>query len=218
MMIPPSTQDKEWMPEAEWLKRHDGLLQRTQAHQDAQLVFLGDSITEGWNGEGQASWDTLFYQPYHALNLGIGGDEVQHVHWRIINGEGDGISPKIVVILIGTNNIGNSGHKAPEVSDTLHAFIQAVADKWPGAKVLVHTIFPRNAETDHPFRGEIEAVNEDIREWALAGEFELIDLYDLFLEDDGGISTDNMPDLLHLSAVAYAAWAEKLDARIKELL
>ena len=73
------------------------------------LLFVGDSITEGWLADGRATWDRE-YAPLHPYNLGIGGDETQHVLWRLDHGEVDGLNPGAVVLLIGTNNLGNAGH------------------------------------------------------------------------------------------------------------
>ena len=113
----PAPQSKEWFPKADWLKRHEALLAASQAVGDeCKLVFLGDSITEGWGGEGKALWEEHYGRPYKALNLGIGGDEVQHVTWRVQHGEVDAINPECAVILIGTNNIGNVGHKAEPIA------------------------------------------------------------------------------------------------------
>ena len=113
----PAPQSKEWFPKADWLKRHEALLAASQAVGDeCKLVFLGDSITEGWGGEGKALWEEHYGRPYKALSLGIGGDEVQHVTWRVQHGEVDAINPECAVILIGTNNIGNVGHKAEPIA------------------------------------------------------------------------------------------------------
>lgn len=71
---------------------------------------------QGWGGEGKELWEEHYAQPYNALNLGIGGDEVQHVTWRVQHGEVDAIKPECAVILIGTNNIGNVGHTAEPVA------------------------------------------------------------------------------------------------------
>src|SRR5687768_6223587 len=81
--------------------RHDMFLYRiTQG--DVGLLFLGDSITDGWPRSGEWSW--LKFAPYKPANFGIGGDRTEHLLWRITNGELDGIKPKVTVLMIGTNN------------------------------------------------------------------------------------------------------------------
>ena len=87
--------------EGGWMKRHDQFNQNVQAHQgDIDLIFVGDSITQGWEGAGKAVWET-YYGHRKALNLGIGGDRTQHVLWRLDHGNLEGISPKVAVVMIG---------------------------------------------------------------------------------------------------------------------
>jgi len=87
--------------DAGWLKRHERLLNQTAAHKaDIKIVFFGDSITEGWAGNGKEIWDK-YYTPRHAYNYGIGGDRTEHLIWRIENKEFDGVMAKVVVLKIG---------------------------------------------------------------------------------------------------------------------
>ena len=89
-------------PDTWWKQRHEGLLNLTHKHAaDIKVVFLGDSITEGWAGNGKKIWDA-HYAPRHAYNYGIGGDRTEHILWRIANGEFDHVKPKLVVLKIGT--------------------------------------------------------------------------------------------------------------------
>lgn len=94
-----------WIPEsrdAYWVRRHESLVNQTHQHaQDVKAVFLGDSITEGWAGNGKQVWQQ-HYQPRHAYNYGIGGDRTEHVLWRLEHGEFEKVSPKVVVLMIGT--------------------------------------------------------------------------------------------------------------------
>ncbi len=86
-----------------WQERHKGLLKQTVEHKaDLKVIFFGDSITEGWAGNGKAVW-TQYYTPRHAYNYGIGGDRTQHLIWRMENGEFDGLNSKLVVLKIGMN-------------------------------------------------------------------------------------------------------------------
>src|SRR3954466_15384342 len=105
------------------------------------VVFLGDSITEGW-GKAPHIWEHYFgkYQP---ANFGIGGDQTQHVIWRIENGELDGISPKAVVLMIGTNN--SASHTGEQIADAIKKTVGLIRAKIPGTKVLLLAILPRDA-------------------------------------------------------------------------
>ena len=88
-------------PDAWWLPRHQGLLNLTHKHAaEVKVVFLGDSITEGWASNGKKIWDA-HYAPRHAFNYGIGGDRTEHILWRIAHGEFDKVNPKLVVLKIG---------------------------------------------------------------------------------------------------------------------
>ena len=82
---------------------------------EAQLVFLGDSITHGWEGKGKAIW-TKEWAPLKAANFGIGGDRTEHVLWRLEHGNFDGLKPKAIVLMIGTNNTGHQGRPQKELS------------------------------------------------------------------------------------------------------
>ena len=95
--------------EGGWMKRHESMNERV-AKGNVDIVFIGDSITQGWEGRGKNVW-AKFYGGRNAVNLGIGGDRTQHVIWRLQNGNLKGISPKAAVIMIGTNN---SGSNSPE--------------------------------------------------------------------------------------------------------
>ena len=90
--------------DANWMKRHDSFNARIKQG-NVDLLFIGDSITQGWEGAGKAAWSEK-YGKRNAVNLGIGGDRTQHVLWRLDNGNIDGIKPKLAVLMIGTNNSG----------------------------------------------------------------------------------------------------------------
>ncbi len=216
-LVIPEPQDKQWFPKSEWLKRHEAYVQRARELQHARVVFLGDSITEGWAGAGRAAWDRDF-APLPALNLGISGDEVQHVHWRVRNGEIDGLDPAAVVLLIGTNNIGNVGHKAPDVAQGVEALLGAVRERLPRATVLLHAIFPRAAKPDAPHRLEVADTNRRLPALCDGQSVRFLDLTDRFVESDGTISPEVMPDALHLSPLAYGRWAEAIGPVLREIV
>ena len=124
---------------------------------EAQLVFLGDSITHGWDGKGKAVW-TKDWAPLKAANFGIGGDRTEHVLWRLEHGNFDGLKPKAIVLMIGTNNTGHQGRPqkeldgavyqctAEQTAEGIKAILAQLRQKCPDAKILVLGIFPRGAE------------------------------------------------------------------------
>ena len=116
---------------------------------EAQVVFLGDSITAGWNGQ-KALFDKEYAQ-YKAANFGIGGDRTQHVLWRVENGEFEGLKPKVVVLMIGTNNSGVAANSVEQIAAGIKNIIDAIHKRTPDTKVLLLAIFPRGAgETNNP--------------------------------------------------------------------
>ncbi len=109
-------------------------------HPDAQLLFIGDSITHGWEGGGKEVWQK-YYEKRHAINLGIGGDRTEHVLWRLDHGNLDGLHPKLAVLMIGTNNSGSN--TSEEIADGVQAIVEKLRTKVPECKVLILDIFPR---------------------------------------------------------------------------
>jgi len=175
----------------------------------AQLVFLGDSITAGW-GSKKEIWDKAF-GAYTPANFGIGGDRTQHVLWRIQNGELDGIKPKAVVIMIGTNNYGQ--YPAEGIAKGVTAIVETVRAKQPQAKILLLAVFPRG---DKP-TGKLGAANEKLKQVnAIIAKLDdsknifFLDIGPKFPQPDGALTKEIMPDFLHLSAAGYQIWADAI--------
>src|SRR5216684_6727264 len=123
-------------------KRHEGFVELARKG-GIEVLFLGDSITDGWRGPaGQESWKKHF-EPLHAANFGIGGDRTQHVLWRLQNGELEGIHPKLAVLMIGTNNSNGKDNTAEEIADGITAIVKEIQKRSPSTKVLLLGIFPR---------------------------------------------------------------------------
>ena len=116
-----------------WMKRHESFNKRVDEGK-VDLILIGDSITHGWEGKGKSVWEK-FYGKRNAVNLGIGGDRTQHVMWRLDNGNVKGISPKVAVVMIGTNNSGNNSPE--EIADGLAAITKQLRAKLPETKVLL---------------------------------------------------------------------------------
>jgi lysophospholipase L1-like esterase len=198
--------------EAGWMKMHESFLDRAKKG-DVDLLFLGDSITQGWNGQSQI-WDR-YYGPRNAANFGIGGDRTQHVLWRIQNGELEGISPKVVVLMIGTNNVGSN--TADEIAQGVTAIVKELRTKLPDAKILLLAVFPRG-EKPNPDRAKLQQVNDQIAKLADDKAVTYLDIGAKFLHDEGTISKDEMPDFLHLTRKGYRIWADAIEPTLWSLL
>ncbi|HEU5162599.1 MAG TPA: GDSL-type esterase/lipase family protein [Thermoanaerobaculia bacterium] len=183
------------------------------------VLFLGDSITEGWFwGGNREIWDASFgtMQP---ANFGIGGDQTQHVLWRIEHGELDGIAPRVVVLMIGTNNI---GYPAAEIQKGVHAIVRQVREKLPESRLLLLGIFPRGADPADPqvaeMRAKIDLVNASLAALDDGDRVRYVDLGPRLMERNGTLAPSIMPDALHLSAAGYRIWADAIAPILKEMM
>ena len=193
------------------MKLHESFLDRAKkGHVD--LLFLGDSITQGWHDNDV--WKR-FYGLRHAANFGIGGDQTQHVLWRIRHGELDGIHPRVVVLMIGTNNVGSNS--ADEIAQGITAIIKDLRQKLPETRILLLGVFPRG-EKPNPGREKIEEVNRQIRGLDDGSHVTYLDIGKAFLNPDGSISREIMPDFLHLTARGYRIWADAIEPTLWRLL
>ncbi len=195
----------------------------------APLVFLGDSITAGWTGKGMEVWKK-YWEPMGAVNFGIGGDRTEHILWRLEHGNYDGLKPKLTVLMIGTNNTGHQGREmaehggavytstAEETAEGVAAIINKLHEKQPQMKVLLLAIFPRGADSDDEKRQKNEATNKIISGLADDETVYYLDINQSFLEPDGTLSKDIMPDLLHPNAAGYEIWAKAIESKVKELM
>jgi lysophospholipase L1-like esterase len=207
----PVNRQNDW-----WMKRFNELSTRAQGF-DGELIFIGDSITQGWENEGKEVWAKNF-APRGALNLGIGGDRTQHVLWRLANGNFDGIKPsrtgkRWVIIMVGTNNTGQGNdpnRNTPEqIADGIVAITQAVEDSMPDAKILLLGVFPRG-EFPNPLREDIAIINGYIPMAQDRHRIFYKDIGSTFTTETGVITKDIMPDFLHLSPKGYQMWADAI--------
>lgn len=200
--------------EGGWAKRHESMNTRVKQG-DVDLVFIGDSITQGWEGNGKKVWEE-FYGKRNAVNLGIGGDRTQHVIWRLQNGNLEGISPKLAVIMIGTNN---SGSNTPEeIAEGVTAIVGELQERTPDTKILLLATFPRGATPEDAKRQVNEKSNKIVAQLAADDDVYFLDIGDEFLGEGGSLSRDIMPDLLHLNERGYTIWAESIEPTVTELL
>ncbi|HEX4793316.1 MAG TPA: GDSL-type esterase/lipase family protein [Humisphaera sp.] len=203
-------------------RRHDGFMARKERlikTGGTRLVLIGDSITDAWRSDPQREMFEDYFGQYRPYNIGISGDETQHVLWRLQHGELDGVSPKVAVIMIGTNNIGNNNKmSAEETADGIVSVVKAAQEKVPGIKILLLGVFPRANKADDPFRAQIKQINEMIAKLDDGGKHvKFLDIGDKFLEPDGTLPRTIMPDYLHPNTKGYEIWAEAIKPAVDQL-
>lgn len=216
--MPPNTATAPQPREEQyWMKLHEQFLERA-AKKDIDLLFLGDSITQGWFEN--ATWKR-HYGPRRSANFGIGGDRTQHVLWRVEHGEIDGLAPKVAVLMIGTNNIGTN--TPAEIAQGIEAIVKKLREKLPSTKVLLLGVFPRGARGDKELTSlEVDPrpaeINRLIEKLADGKTVTYLDISKSFLDPDGKIPRSLMPDFLHLSDEAYRCWAEAMEPTLWALM
>ena len=219
--IKPVPRDKNWE------KRHDtfvGIAKRG----NVDLLFLGDSITDAWGGEGHGMGGghkifTSKFVPMKAANFGIGGDRTQHVLWRLQNGELNGIKPKVVQLMIGTNNSNGADNTAEEIAEGVKLIIEEIKKKSPSTKVLLLAVFPRNTGKDDAVKkiqkDKIDKVNSIISKLDDGGKsVKFLDIGSKFKDASGALPKEIMPDQLHLSEKGYVIWANAVESVITSML
>jgi lysophospholipase L1-like esterase len=209
-----------------WVKRHEGFVEIARQG-GVDVLFLGDSITDGWRreerGGGKKVWDREF-APLRAANFGISGDRTQHVLWRLQNGELDGLKPKAVVLMIGTNNTGferdgTTPRNTPaETAAGVTAIVKLLRTKLPATKILLLAVFPRGEKPDHPQRLQINEINRAIARLADGKAVRFLDIGARLLAADGTMPKDIMPDFLHPAEKGYEIWAAAIKEPLAALL
>ena len=196
------------------IPRHKQFL-KTVEKGEGDVIFLGDSITHGWEGQ-KKTWDEAFGE-FKPVNLGLGGDQTGHVLWRITEGkEIDPLKPKLAVIMIGTNNTG--GHSAEQIAGGVKAIVTELQKQKPDMKILVLGIFPRSAKAEDKIRDKIKEANAIIAKLDDGKMVFYKDIGEKFLTSDGTLDKKIMPDLLHLSAEGYDIWAKAIKDDVEKLL
>lgn len=200
-----------------WLPRHEEKLAEKNAMERVDLVFLGDSITQAWEKEGVDVWQA-FYQPRNALNLGFNGDKTENVLWRLAHGEVDNIQPKLLVLLVGTNNAGHRMDKAEDTALGIKQILSVLAEKLPQTKILLLAIFPRSAKPTQKLRMLNNEVNQIICSYADDKRVFFHDINHVFLDEKGRLTSNIMSDFLHPNASQYKIFADAIEPYIIELM
>ena len=202
--LKPIQQDASWAV-GWWMPRHEEkLVEAKQRGKEADLLFVGDSITHYWD---EGLWAENFGQ-HNAFNLGFSGDRTEHVLWRIQHGAFKNLAPKVTVLMIGTNNTGHGkGQPAADTVRGIEAILDEINERLPNTKVILHAVFPRGAKADDRLRLVNDEINEALPAVAKAKGAEYLDINRFFLELDETLPRNIMPDLLHPNAAGYKLWA-----------
>ncbi|MCE9561194.1 MAG: GDSL family lipase [Planctomycetes bacterium] len=196
------------------IPRHKEFLKIT-AKGEGDVIFIGDSITHGWEGAGKKAWAEHF-AAFKPVNLGIGGDQTGHVLWRLTEGkEIEPLKPKAAVIMIGTNNMG--AHTPEQIAGGVKAIVEELRKQKPDMKILVLGIFPRSAKADDKIRDKVKDTNKIIAKLADDKSVFYKDIGEKFLEKDGSLDKKIMPDFLHLSPEGYEIWANAIKEDLTKL-
>lgn len=213
----PRTKGYPWMTLEKWRDFHDGDLARGKEGR-IDVLFLGDSITEAWEKNGAKVWEKNF-APLHAANFGIGGDTTQNVLWRITKGGAlEGVHPRVVVLMIGTNNFGLHGDEPEAVIRGIDAIVDVFAKERPETRLLLLDIFPRGNPGDL-LRTKVIEANRLLEEYVgIHPGITRLRIWEEFMNEDGTLPPEIMPDRLHLSEKGYAIWAEAMMPGLQRLL
>lgn len=192
-------------------KRIDEDLAKLEGNVD--VAFVGDSITARWRGN--ENW-TKHWGSYRAINMGIGGDQTQHVLWRLKEGDLDGYKAKLFVVMIGTNNMWGKQASPEHAAAGVKAILDMIQSKHPESKILLMSILP-TGDKPNPGRDKRKEVNGLISKFA-GKQIEYVDIWDKYLQADGTISKEIMHDFLHLAPAGYDIWADAIKDKVKTIV
>lgn len=213
--LTPAPLQEDWAVEW-WIPRHEEKL-NADGRQSASLLFLGDSITQGWEESGSEVWQQ-YYAGYDAFNLGFSGDRTENILWRLENNEVDGMNPDLTVLMIGTNNTGHRQDDPECTTKGIETILNELEQRLPETHILLLAIFPRGENPDDELRQLNHKINSHIQQFGKRDEVTFLNINDTFLDDDGILSEEIMPDHLHPNKYGYQLWAEAMESKIRKLL
>jgi lysophospholipase L1-like esterase len=201
-------------PYDQWMERHNRVVERVKRG-DVGIAFIGNSLTQRWESSGLPIWNK-YYAPRNAVNMGFDGDGTQNVLWRLDHGEIDGISPKLAVVLIGSNHV--NGYSIEQISDGIKAVCCRIKTKLPETKILLLAILPRgDASAAAAYR--LNKASEEASRIADNRKIFYLNISERFLDIDGNVSKQMMTiDGVHLTLTGYQTLAEALEPTISKLL
>ena len=212
--VTPVQQTAQWAV-SWWGPRHEAVNKRLKEG-NVDLLWIGDSITHGWENDGKELWAT-YYAPRNAVNMGFGGDRTEHVLWRLDHSNFENISPKLAILMIGTNNSNGDDFTAEEIADGIITICKRLRTQFPKMKILLLAIFPRNPE---PGAQREKNAKASLLASGIADEKTIyyMDINQKFLTDDGTLTKEIMPDFLHPNKTGYKIWAEAIEPEVAELM
>jgi lysophospholipase L1-like esterase len=209
-----------------FLPAHKELLKKAKGGR-IDVYFLGDSITRRWHANDypkfQENWKKNF-TGWNAANFGWGADGTQNVLWRLEHGELDGVNPKVVVLMVGTNNVGELDPEAdhaenvPRIAAGIEAILKLIREKAPRARVVLMGITPRNDKAGTSLMRTIDEINEWIAKLADGKQIRYLNINDRLTDEDGKLIEGVTEDGLHLSVRGYQIWADALKPILTEWL
>lgn len=201
-------------PPMERLNRFQQAMDDARKMKSVDFIFDGDSITAGWKGGGGAIWNR-HYAKLNAFDFGVSGDSTQGVLWRLENGQVDGLHPKLICLLIGTNNMG--ANTAEQIAGGIKADVEAYRKHCPDATILLQGIFPRGDKPNTPIRAKVKEVNKLISTLADGKKVIFLDFGDRLLNPDGTFGPPITNDFLHPGAPGYQIWADAIQPVIEQV-
>lgn len=196
-----------------WQPTHWGFVKKAQAG-GVDILFLGDSLTKGWSGAGKEVWEQN-YAPLKALNIGIGGDTTRQTLWRLDHKAMDGIQPRVVVLMIGVNNIFTNTGSDEEIAKGIEATVKKIQELSPSSKILLLGVLPVGNEAQS---ARIRNINAMAAKLAGPG-VTFLDMGAQFSDANGKVDTAlYTQDLVHLAAPGYARWSETMRPALEEVL
>ena len=204
---------------------HQQLLEKAKKG-GIDIYFEGDSITRRWGATDYpqflTNWTQNFYG-WNAADFGWGADTIQNILWRLQNGELDGVNPKIIVLLAGINNVGETAGNDAKVEDItrgLKAIVKVCQEKAPDATLIITGIFPRNSARNNPLGviPTINQINDNLAKLADGKKIRYLNVNDKLADKDGKLLPGMTVDQLHPTAKGYQIWADGLKPIFTEIL
>src|SRR6185369_14450576 len=207
------------------LTAHSQLLEKAKKG-GIDIYFEGDSITRRWGATDYpqllANWKENFFG-WNAADFGWGADTIQNILWRLNNGELDGVNPKVIVLLAGTNNVGRTvppdgdDAKVADITKGIKAILDTMRGKAPNATIILTAIFPRNDNI--AVMPAINKINQNISKFADGKRVRFLNINDKLADKDGKLFPGMMnSDGLHPAVPGYQVWADALKPLFTELL
>jgi beta-glucosidase len=198
-----------------WFLRVQENIKNAKSRQ-VDLIFDGDSITDWLQYKGPEVWKK-YYAPRQAFDFGIAGDQIEHVLWRLKEGQVDGLHPKLVVLLIGTNDF-KTRDTDDQIAEGIHNLWHEYSTRLPEARFLTLGIFPRGPHATDPLRARIIHINEMLGQYHDNPKITYLDIGNKFLDAQGEILPDIMSDFLHPTPKGYEIWAQAIEDEVAKVI